>query len=421
MAPPEKLRYDRIGGPEAAKIGERGRFAMSLPPLAGGIDRRVAWRPTALALASLLLLFPILAPLSRAQEVEDPYTATVKVDATAETAAKAREAARLDGQRRALGVIADHVSSGGAAKLAKFDDKTIADLIASFEVANERMSAVRYLADYTFHFRAEPVQRVLRGAGLALSGEPGKEGSKEGSKDTGASLVLLPVYQPAGEALLWEDPNPWREAWAEAPPGSEASHLSVPLGDISDIAAIDAAKARAGDAEALAAIARQNGGEEAIVALATPRGPPDRPLGLDVVLRRYRAGRLVDSRPAALTAKPGEAAGDFLRRAVVAMTADINSGWKKEAAPRYDQQGSLTAALPISGLDDWVKLRDRFAGVPTIRKVALVALSRQEATIEIEYLGNIDQLKASLAGLSLELVQGDPVWRLARSTAPDAH
>ena len=61
-------------------------------------------------------------------------------------------------------------------------------------------------------------------------------------------------------------------AWAEAPPGSEASHLRVPLGDISDIAAIDAAKARAGDPEALAAIARQNGGEEVIVALATPRG-----------------------------------------------------------------------------------------------------------------------------------------------------
>ena len=119
-----------------------------------------------------------------------------------------------------------------------------------------------------------------------------------------------------------------------------------------------------------------------------------------------------------LTAKSGEATGDFLHRAVVAVTANLNSGWKKEAAPRYDQQGSLTAALPIDGLDDWVKLRERLAGVSTIRKVALVALSRQEAMIEIEYLGNIDQLKASLAGLSLDLVQGDPVWRLARSTAP---
>ena len=122
----------------------------------------------------------------------------------------------------------------------------------------------------------------------------------------------------------------------------------------------------------------------------------------------------------AQTANPGEAQGDFLRRAVAAVASDIESGWKKEAAPRYDQQGSLTAILPITGLDDWVKIRERLAGMPTIRKVALVALSRQEATIEIDYLGSIDQLKASLAGVSLDLVKGDPAWRLARSGTPAA-
>jgi hypothetical protein len=56
--------------------------------------------------------------------------------------------------------------------------------------------------------------------------------------------------------------------------------------------------------------------------------------------------------------------------------------------------------------------------VPAIRKVALVTLSRQEATIEIGYVGSIDELKASLAGVSLDLVRGDPLWRLAR-TGPD--
>ena len=58
---------------------------------------------------------------------------------------------------------------------------------------------------------------------------------------------------------------------------------------------------------------------------------------------------------------------------------------------------------------------ERLATVPAIRKVALVALSRQEATIEIGYGGNIDQLKASLAEISLDLVRGDPLWRLART------
>jgi len=52
------------------------------------------------------------------------------------------------------------------------------------------------------------------------------------------------------------------------------------------------------------------------------------------------------------------------------------------------------------------------------------ALTLQEATIEIEYLGSVDQLKTNLAETNLDLVRGDPLgqqtWRLARSGAPAA-
>ena len=47
--------------------------------------------------------------------------------------------------------------------------------------------------------------------------------------------------------------------------------------------------ARAANAGALAEIARRNGGDEALVAAAVLRGTPDRPAGLDVSVRRYRA------------------------------------------------------------------------------------------------------------------------------------
>jgi hypothetical protein len=82
-------------------------------------------------------------------------------------------------------------------------------------------------------------------------------------------------------------------------------------------------------------------------------------------------------------------------------------------------------------------VRERLAALPAIRKIGLVALSLQEATIEIEYLGSVDQLKASLAEAKLDLIRGDPQgmspqgvspqgmppqgvpqWRLARSGAP---
>jgi hypothetical protein len=73
--------------------------------------------------------------------------------------------------------------------------------------------------------------------------------------------------------------------------------------------------------------------------------------------------------------------------------------------------------LPIDSLDDWLRARDRLQAVPAIRKVALAALSRQEATIAIDYTGTIEQLQSELAKISLSLVQRESRWRLARGGA----
>jgi hypothetical protein len=395
---------------------------MTLPLVPARAGSRGGWRLAGPALLVVLALGVMSLP-GRTEE-SDAFSATVAVDATADTVAKARDMARYDGQRRALAAVGARLSGGSApARLPKLDDKAITDLVLSFEVANERMSAVRYSADYTFHFRAEEVRRVLGNAGVAGSEDSGKPPSGKPLADkppadqplAGKPLVLIPVYQSGAQSSLWDDANPWRQAWEQLPPGTGVGRLVVPLGDAGDIAAIDGDKARAGDVEAIAAIARRNGGEEAIVALAAPRGPPDRPAGLDVTVRRYRADRLVDSHVEKLTAHPGESASDLLRRAAAAIVSDIGSGWKNEAATHYDQEGSLTAILPITGLDDWLRARKRLAELPAIRKIALVALSREEATIEIGYGGSIDQLTASLAEIRLDLVRGDPLWRLARS------
>jgi len=358
------------------------------------------------AAAALLGVALALAGPPPALADDDPYTATVKVDATADTVQKAREEARLDGQRRALAAIAERFANGAPVKLPKLDDNALGNLVQSFEVANERMSAVRYIADVTFHFRPAETQRVLRAAGLALGGS--------GAEPAGKTLVIVPLYQAGRRAVLWDDPNPWRDAWAgrgAAPAGPYK--LIVPLGDVADIGTIDAAKARAGDAEALAAIARQNGAEDAVVALATLRGPAAKPAGLDVAVKRYHLGQPADAHAANFDAKPDEDEAALLHRAAEAVAASIAGGWKNE--PPVEQMGSLTAVLQIAGLDDWVRLRDRLGGVGAIRKVDLLALTRAEATIEIQYVGTIDQLKSALAGIGLDLVRGEPNWRLARA------
>jgi hypothetical protein len=404
---------------------------MALPLMAGSVRGRNGRRLAGAALLVLLLLVRPHGEAARAQPA-DPFSTTVKVDARAETAAKAREAARVEGQRRALATVAERLSSGAPVKPPKFDDRTITDLVASFEVANERMSAVRYMADVTFHFRPAETRRALGVAADAGAAEPSPRSALKpaAAPDTtakpdavapaGPATVIIPVYEAAGRTMLWDDPNLWRAAWEQAPMVS--GRAIVPLGDAGDLAAIDASKARAGDADAIAAITRRNGAEEALVAIASLQGAADRPSGLELRLRRYRGGRLVDTRGEGFPANPGESAADLLRRVVAAVAPDLGVGRGGDtpppaAAPEPTQ--TLTAVLPIDSLEDWLRARERLAAVPVIRQVTLTALSRQEATIAINYAGTIDRLKAELATLGLDLVQRESQWRLARGgTAP---
>lgn len=375
-------------------------------------------RRRGLAVFALLLL--TIAPLrpaaaqapatSSPPAQQEPYTATVTVDATADNVAKARDLARLDGARRALTQVVQNLAGGAdKAKPLKLGDSDITDMVASFEVANEKMSAVRYTADYTYHFKPADVAKAMQNAGIAINN------SSTATAAGGKPIVVLPVYQEDGAALLWDDPNPWREAWAQRAPSSGGVSLLVPLGDVSDLSAIDADKARLGDSTALAAIAKKEGADDVIVMVATKRAG-DKP-GLDVTVRRYHLGQFVDVHSDSIDAKPGEADADLFKRAADALATDVDTGWKTAKADVTGPPASLTVVAPISGLDDWIQLRDMLSAATAVRKIDVKSLSRQEATIEIQYVGSTDQLKASLATMKLDLQGGDPIWRLARSAA----
>src|SRR5580693_4798379 len=114
-----------------------GIFGMIGPGARGGGHLRTRWR-----IAKAVLLLVALVGPSPAVAQDDQFTATVTVDATADNVAKARDMARLDGQRKGLAAIADKLAGGtGKAKLPKLSDNQITDLVASFEVANEKMTA----------------------------------------------------------------------------------------------------------------------------------------------------------------------------------------------------------------------------------------------------------------------------------------
>ncbi len=347
-----------------------------------------------LALAGLVLLAVLTAPAASLAAPEDAYAVSgIAVDATAESAAAARDEAIADGQREAFRRLLERLVAEDALDLVRpIDDAAITGAIDDFAVEEERSSAIRYIARLNFRFRRDAVRQLLLDAGVPFAEQRSKP------------IVVLPVWSGGAAPVLWDDPNPWREAFARQERGDGLVPFLVPLGDVEDLAAVSADQALDGDAAALAAIADRYQAGEVLIAEALPEGDQ-----VVVVVRRFRDGVLLGTdqvRAASLSA------------AVGVITAPIERDWKEQNLIGGSGEQTLTVSVPLTGLKDWTEIRRRLQSVSSLRRMVVLSLSRGEAAVEISYAGDQRQLELALAQRDLTLaLEPTGGWVLQRRGA----
>jgi hypothetical protein len=355
----------------------------------------------------LIAALVVLAPPARG-DGRDVYTVVnVPVDATAANAAAARDQARSDGERRAYAMLLDRLTlDADRGKRPPASDTLLNDLISGFEVANERSSGVRYIAKYSFHFRAEAVRKLLRGAQISYCETPSKP------------LVVIAVAGSGDGMQLWDDPNPWRDAWAAHPPPAGLVPLVMPYGDIEDVQAIDAAAALSGDTDKLQVISRRYGGADVLVATAQ-LDASIAPHRLAVKSTRYSAaGDLPpQSWTGSYTAAPDESDGALYAAAIAGTAQQVEQAWKRANILDYGHAATITVRVPTGELQRYVEVRDRLAQLPGIERSDLLSLDRDNAVLALHYYGTPDQLRVALAQRDLVLEGQDPDWVLERRGA----
>jgi len=359
--------------------------------------------------AFLFLLSPPARSRAEARGGDVFTIANVAVDATAATAAAARDKALSLAERTAFQrLLARLTLASDARRLPKVSDEALADLTEGFEVQEEKHSAVRYIATLTYRFKQQQVEQLLRAADIAFAETPSKP-----------VLVLAPL-RSGDKLLLWEDTNPWRTAWAGLPPADGLVPFVVPIGDLTDFAAISAQDAASGDAAKLAALAQRYEAGSTLVSIATIRTKPDgTPKLVELEAKRYVPGSEAQTTIASVAAQKDEALDALLQRAAQQLESGIGEAWKADNLLHFDQAQQALVTVPIAGLGDWLAVRGRLADVATIKRADLVFLSRSEAQLSLSFFGDPAQLKLALAQRDLILTEEGEglVLRLAASTS----
>jgi len=73
---------------------------------------------------------------------------------------------------------------------------------------------------------------------------------------------------------------------------------------------------------------------------------------------------------------------------------------------------TLSVAVPIASLRDWVEVRRRLSGVPAVQRAEVRSLARAEGELNLVYVGDPTQLAQALAQRQLSLSQDAQQWVL---------
>lgn len=340
---------------------------------------------------SASLSFPVFA--------QDIFSVSgVHVDERAETAAAARDQALAIGQLKAFEeVIARLTLPEDRAGIGTPSQTEINNLVRDFGVSNEKTSSVRYIADMTVRFKEDELRNYLRFRDIPFAELQSKP------------VIIVPVYHSGGYTSLWDEPNPWRDIWSRNFASGGLVPVKTPIGDLQDIGIVSAEQAENGAVERLNQLARRYGANVAVVASATVSGETGAER-VDVTVTRYDAGGAPQIFGVTETTRAGESLNETLLRAARGVQDQLSAGWKRANLINYGTGGQLMVFIPITGLEDWARIEERIVESPVVRDSRVVALSRREVQLAVDYVGSIDQLRTALAQENLSLSQMGDLW-----------
>ncbi len=299
-------------------------------------------------------------------------------------------------------------------------DRFVRDLV----VDDERLSTTRYIARLTVTYDAAAVRDLLRQQQIPFA------------ETLSEPILVLPLYETPSGLRLWQEGNPWWQAWAQAMDRESLLRLRLPLGDLEDVEAIDAdlgeidqagrAYAPPGERPALSRIASRYDARGVIVAhaqvdsSAEEGAPPvagQAPPPVAVTAEGFGEVEVADFSDT-VRGEPGQTLEEVLLEGVVRVQDALNDAWKQANLLRFDQGGTMLVDVPLDGLRDWVAVQEALRSLPQIGEVQVEAFSRDAARLRIAYFGDVPRIQAELAGRGLLLTQeeGD-TWQLLRTGA----
>lgn len=348
-----------------------------------------------------LFLFLIFTGVSGAWAQSTLFTVDdVRVDVTSSSAVAAREEAFEKAQVEAFTILAQRMLSGENVAQQIPDVDTISTMIKDYQISNEQLSTVRYVATYKFRFDDKAVRSYFNAADVPFS-------------DVSANpSLVLPFYQQGEKTILWSTSNPWLNSWNRADNLDGLVPLVVPLGDIADVSDIDDDEALDYNNARLRRLLDRYNASEAVILIATPdenlsrvKNPEDAAVGT-LNIRIYRTDRGYPEQVKGLEVRAGssDTLASLMDKAVIEVQKAMRSDWKQKTLTASSLGTSkLAVRVSYGSLKEWADTQRALKRVHGLDSFQINSVTPKEAYLDLVFDGNENRLTLALAQVDLHL------------------
>ncbi len=319
----------------------------------------------------------------------------VKIDVTADSAAKARNQAFDLAQIKAFDKLVTRlIGDIDDVSYEKPQLSEISTMVKDFEVTKEKISAVRYVGEYSFRFNSKLVKKYFSKIGVEYTDVKSKP------------ILVLPFYQVNNQNILWSGDNPWFDAWRRSDSDKGLVPMLTPIGDISDMADIKDGEALTYRQEKLERIISRYGVKEAVILIAAfVDGGVDNSKANNLTIYVYRTGGKNSEYTNSIKVKreKSEKIDDMMDRAVVETIKFLQKGWKDKTIVNANQGNKLQVRVPFRSIKEWVETKEVLKSVQAIGKIEIVSIKPRVARLNLIFNGSEQRLRLALEQADITL------------------
>ncbi len=306
----------------------------------------------------------------------DIYSQNISVDVSDKSAALAQEKAMTYAQRQAfIDVLNKITTSKNVESLSSMEDTQIVNFIKAVSVIWEKRSEVRYIANLKISIKEDLLKEYLQSKNIDFS-EP-----------QSTKILVIPVFREfkTDQPLLWQSANTWRKAWESSPVGNGPIKIySIPVnGD--NYLALSVQQALSLNKQAMSKLAKINKISTIYVADATYNGIE----GLHINLSSYANGKENDSVDLSVD---GDRNADLFNKAINVVKKHIEDKIKEQNISESKQKNQIMAIFNYSSVKQLKDMENTLQNIGYIKKYQIISLNKDQAMIEIDFIGSIGKL-----------------------------